>query len=148
MRDLMVLLLKFISCIVAFAIGLDLFFNATIVDILSFSLTVTLISYIIGDKIILPAYGNTLASLVDFILAYVSVWVFGNIYLNSVMQIAWGSVISAAIISIAEIFVHRYLLTHDHEDNRERSQERVRGRLAFGTEFAEENDIHDRDKRD
>ncbi|MGV3488154.1 MAG: YndM family protein [Tuberibacillus sp.] len=148
MRDSMVLLLKFVSCAIAFAIGLDVFFDATIVDILSFSLTVTIISYIIGDRIILPAYGNTLASLVDFIMAYLSVWIFGNFYLNSVMQIAWGSVISAAIISIAEIFVHRYLLTHDDEESRATDQERIRSRVAFGTEFAEENDLHNPNKKD
>jgi len=144
----MILLLKFISCAIAFAIGLDLFFDADIVDILSFGLTVTVISYIIGDRIILPAYGNTLATLVDFILTYIVVWVFGNIYLNSVMQIAWGSVISAAMISAAEVFVHHYLLTHHPEDDRSANEKRIRSKLAFGTEFAEDNDVLDKKKND
>ena len=54
MKHITVLLVKFISCIIAFAVGLDLFFDANIVDILSFSLFVTVVSYMLGDRIVLP----------------------------------------------------------------------------------------------
>jgi hypothetical protein len=139
MRVGLVFLTKWVTAVIAFTIGLDVFFNATVIDILSFSVTVTILSYIIGDRIIYPAYGNTLALWMDFIISYTSVWVFGNVYLNSAMQIAWGSVISAVIITLGEWFVHRYILS-DQVMPHERGKKL--GHLAFGTEFAEENDIH------
>lgn len=147
MRNFTILLIKFIAGIVAFAVGLDLFFNATIVDILTFSLLVTILSYIIGDRIILPAFGNASATMVDFIITYVSVWVFGTVLLNNVMQLAWGSVLSAIVIAFAEVFVHHYLLTHSPEV-KERRDEGFNPRLAFGTEFADENDIYNDDDDD
>ncbi|MFC3883922.1 YndM family protein [Bacillus songklensis] len=146
MKNTTVLLVKFISCIIAFAIGLDLFFDATIVDILSFSLVVTIISYILGDRIILPHFGNTTATVVDFLLTYMSVWIFGNILLDNYLQIAWGSILSAIVITAAEIFVHRYLLKRIPAGRtNERQQTSFNRRLAYGTEFAEEQDIRDKD---
>jgi hypothetical protein len=142
MRHFTILLVKFISCIVAFAIGLDLFFNATIVDIVTFSLTVTIISFMIGDRMVLPHFGNTSATMVDFIISYVSVWIFGTILLNNYMQLAWGSIISATIISFAEVFVHHYLLSHS-PTVREEARKTYNPRLAFGTEFAKENDMYE-----
>ena len=149
MRHLVTLLIKYISCVIAFAIGLDLFFNATYVDILTFSLVVTIVSFIIGDRIILPAFGNASATMVDFIITYFSVWIFGTVLLNNVMQLAWGSVLSAIIVSFAEAFVHRYLLAKSPEIKEERRQTMYNPKFAFSTEFVEENDAYDdKDKRD
>ncbi len=41
------------------------------------------------DKIILNRIGNTGAIMSDFLLTYLSVWIFGNILLDNYMQIAW-----------------------------------------------------------
>lgn len=40
-----ILLIKFIACLIAFAVGLDLFFDATYLDIFSFSLLTTIMSF-------------------------------------------------------------------------------------------------------
>jgi hypothetical protein len=148
MKHTAVLIMKFITCIIAFTIGLDLFFAATIVDILSFSLVVTIVSYIVGDRIILPRLGNTTATVVDFILTYMCVWIFGSVLLNNYLQIAWGSFLSAIVVTVAEIFVHRYLLHGTpNEQTDDVHQARFNPKLAYGTEFAEEQDINDRNKR-
>jgi hypothetical protein len=144
MKQTTVLLVKFLSCIIAFAIGLDLFFDATIADILSFSVVVTVFSYMLGDRIILPNFGNTAATVVDFILTYMSVWIFGSILLDNYLQIAWGSILSASIITAAEVFIHRYLLNFiSARRTNERRQPGFNRKLAYGTEFAEEQDIRD-----
>lgn len=144
MRPVTLLLVKFVSCMVAFAIGLDFFFDATIVDILSFSLAVTIISYI-GDKIILPRFGNRDTIVVDFIMTYMSVWIFGSVLLDNYVQIGWGSIIAATIIAISEAFVHRSILRHDSTEQRtEALQTGFNPNLAFDTEFAEEQDARDR----
>ncbi|MDM5188987.1 YndM family protein [Bacillus sp. DX4.1] len=148
MGNVTVLLIKFISCIIAFAIGLDLFFDATIVDVVSFSLFVTIVSYMFVDKIILDRIGNSAAIMADFLLTYLSVWIFGNILLGNHMQIAWGSILSAIIFTLSEVFVHRYSRSHTstHEQNRNAGINMNR-RLSYGTEFAEEQNILDKDKK-
>ncbi|MDQ0244712.1 hypothetical protein J2S09_002283 [Bacillus fengqiuensis] len=145
MKHTTVLLLKFIICVIAFAIALDLFFDATITDILSFSVFVTLVSYMLGDRIILPNFGNVPAAIVEFLLTYMSVWIFGSILLDNYLQIAWGSIISAILITGAEIFIHLYLLNYlAANQTKERPQIHFNRRLAYGTEFAEEQDIRDK----
>ncbi|MBM7703907.1 YndM family protein [Metabacillus iocasae] len=148
MKDLKVLMIKFIVCALAFTIGLDLFFDATIADILSFSLVVTAFTYLLGERIMLPYFGNVATTIVDFIIAYTSVWIFGTVLLHSYLQIAWGSIISATLITGAEVFVHRYVLTHAPEIRKKREKQKAlfNGKLAYGTEAAEEPDVHDKDK--
>jgi hypothetical protein len=137
-----VLIIKFVICLIAFGIGLDLFFAATMADILSFSVFVTLASYIIGDRFILPHFGQTVATGFDFVLTYASVWLFGNILLGGYLQIAWGSIISASILTVAEVFVHRYLINRISPPQGNESPETSFNRnLAYQTEFAEEPDM-------
>ena len=112
MNDFTVVLIKFISCIIAFSIGLALFFPATFVQIISFSLFVTIVSYMFVDKIILNRIGNTGAIMSDFLLTYLSVWIFGNILLDNYMQIAWGSILSAIVFTLSEVIVHRFSNSH------------------------------------
>jgi Protein of unknown function (DUF2512) len=145
MRHLTVLIIKFIACTIAFAIGLDLFFDANIVDVLSFSLTVTVASYLLGELIVLKHFNSTAATIADFLLAYMSVWIFGSIVLNDYMQIAWGSIISAVIITGAEVLVHRYLTSNDsaYQSNRDQAVG-LNPRMAYITEFAEDEELPDK----
>ncbi|MGF9966180.1 YndM family protein [Bacillus rhizoplanae] len=148
MNHITILLIKFVSCIIAFAIGLDFFFDATIVDIFSFSLFITIASYMLGDLIVLPRAGNTAAIMVDFLFTYMSVWVFGSVLLDNYMQIAWGSILSAIVVTVAEIFVHRYLhgrISTEHTS--ERKGVNFHRSLVYGTEFAEEQNVTDAKKR-
>lgn len=145
MKHASVLLIKFISCIIAFAIGLALFFDATIVDIVSFSLFVTIVSYMLGDRIILPRVGNTATAMVDFLLTYMSVWIFGSILLDNYMQIAWGSILSAIVVTVVEVFVHRYLLT-GISNRRTSEKQGIAFNRTLAYEFAEEQDIPDKHK--
>lgn len=144
MKQATILLIKFVTCVIAFGIGLDLFFDATIVDILSFSLFVTVVSYVVGELVILPQLGRRAAAVADFLLTYLSVWIFGSFLFESYVQVAWGSIISAVIVTGAEIFLH--LLVQDRESAptfTERRGVRIDSRLAFGTEMAEDENIKD-----
>jgi len=132
------LVLKFVTGLVAYAVGLDLFFSASWIDILSFSLTLTIISYFIGDKILLPRIGNANALVVDFFLSYAVVWLFGSVLFNSYRQIGWGSIISAIVITAGEFFVHRML--HSSVPQEGRTNNGATQKLAYGMEMAEENE--------
>ncbi|PLS18521.1 hypothetical protein CVD28_05110 [Bacillus sp. M6-12] len=148
MKNITVILIKFITCIVAFAIGLDLFFDATMADVLSFSAIVTVISYLVGDRFILPHFGNTAATMMDFLITYLSVWIFGSVLLDSYVQIGWGSIIAATIVTAAEVFVHRYLHSQENEKiTGERNQRGISTQMiSYGTEMAEELTSRDADK--
>ncbi|MDQ0223801.1 YndM family protein [Metabacillus niabensis] len=148
MNHLTILIIKFITCLIAFGLGLDLFFDATFVDIVSFSLFVTVASYVLGDRIILPQLGRRAAAVADFLLTYLSVWIFGSILLDNYVQIGWGSIISATIITVAEVFVHLFLqdrirttVQNDEKVGTEKKRTGFNPKLAFSTEFASDDDI-------
>ncbi|MGM0878362.1 MAG: YndM family protein [Bacillota bacterium] len=144
MRHTTVLLIKFVTCVIAFGIGLDLFFDATIVDILSFSLLITVVSYVVGELIILPQLGKRAAAVADFLLTYLSVWIFGSILLENYLQIAWGSIISAFIVTVAEVFIHLFLEDRLTASQTLKSRKPVFNPIpAYGTEFAKEEDFRD-----
>lgn len=138
MNQLLAIIVKFITGIIAYTLGLDLFFNATWVNILTFSLLMTIVTYLLGDKILLPRISNSHALLADFILTYMIVWIFGSVLLNNYLQIAWGSIISATIILIGEVIVHRILLSNIEASTE--PHERRTDRFAYSMEIAEEID--------
>jgi hypothetical protein len=141
MKHTIILLLKFVSCYLAFSIGLDLFFNADSIEIATFSLLLTIVSYLVGDRILLSRIGNGNTLVADFFLAYVSVWIFGPTVLNSYLQIAWGSIISAFIITGAEALIHMYILKSlriERKNNEQTAKQNPK--LAYGLEMAEEQE--------
>ncbi|HZH59843.1 MAG TPA: YndM family protein [Metabacillus sp.] len=144
MKHATLLLIKFITCFIAFGIGLDLFFDANIVDILSFSFFVTSVSYVLGELVILPQLGKRAAAVADFLLSYLSVWIFGSILFENYLQIAWGSIISAVIITGAEIIIHLFIQDpKEHTTFINKRNSVFNSNLAYGTEMAEEEKIKD-----
>lgn len=135
MNQMTILLIKFITSLVAFSIGLDLFFDATIVDIVSFSFLVTVVSYAIGDRIVLPRVGRTNALVTDFFLTYTMVWIFGSVILENYIQIGWGSLLSAFLITGGEYFVHRSLLKDNEETY---TQKAFNPKMSYVMEMSEE----------
>jgi hypothetical protein len=143
-KNAVILAIKFLSCIIAFSVGLDLFFQASFLEIISFSLFAVIVSYIFGDLILLPRLGNKAALAFDFLITYISVWVFGNIVLQNYLQIAWGSIISAVIVLGAEVFVHRHILSPSSGTGNVQDKKAVYSRrLSYETEFAEEPEFKD-----
>lgn len=140
--DLRIILLKLITSLIIFTIAFDLFFESGATEIWSFSILVTLVSYFIGDKIILPRVGNRAAAVIDFFMVYAIVWIFGNLLLHSYEQIAWGSIIAATLIGISEVAVHLFLKGRENQSilTEDKKHLRTSPKLAFGTEFAEESD--------
>jgi hypothetical protein len=143
LKNIYVLLIKFVASLIVFWISLDLFFEATLVDIVSFSLLLTVVSYFIGDRILLPRIGKMNALVTDFFLAYLIVWVFGGLLFESYLQVAWGSIISAVLIAGSEVFVHSYIVKNVQHEVSEKPRS-FNGNFAY--EFAEEQDPDPREK--
>ncbi|WP_066367654.1 DUF2512 family protein [Neobacillus fumarioli] len=136
MNNVLVFIVKFVTCMIAYAVGLDLFFKAAWTDVVWFSVLTTIVSFIAGDMILLSRIGNRNALIADFLLSYMVVWIFGSVLLHNYMQIAWGSIISAIIITAGEMIVHRML----YNSNYTHSKGGVSKRFAYGMEISEEND--------
>lgn len=145
MNHFTALLLKLVTAVIAYAIALDLFFDATWVDVITFSLLVTILSYLIGDMILLPIIGNTKALIADFLLSYMVVWIFGSVLLNNYIQIGWGSIISAILITVSEIFIHRIFLTNANQLSL-KQQKFTADQLAYHMETSQEFDPRKNDK--
>ncbi|WNF37428.1 YndM family protein [Bacillaceae bacterium IKA-2] len=137
MKHLNVLLIKFVASIFIFWISLGLLFNASFAVIISFSLLVTIISYFIGDQIILPRIGKKNTVVADFFLIYILVWVFGGVLFHSYLMIGWGSIISATLFAGSEVFVHSYILKNINPIVPEKQSS---FNQSFAFEFAKEQD--------
>jgi hypothetical protein len=71
------------------------------------SLFLTMVSYALGDLVILPRSNNTFASLTDFILTFSLLWVACTIFYQPYRLS--GLFLTAFAISVAEFFFHDYL---------------------------------------
>ncbi|GAF12973.1 integral membrane protein [Bacillus sp. JCM 19046] len=145
MKHGITLLIKLVVSLFAFSIGFLFFTEATYVDVITFALLTVIVSYVAIDLIVLPRFGNRTALVSDFVLTYFTVWVFGSVLFHNYMLIAWGSIISASVITFSEVFVHRYVLKNVSET---RSRRQPRTRFAFDTEFAEEDTIDSTTKKE
>ncbi|AKN31591.1 hypothetical protein Ccar_12240 [Clostridium carboxidivorans P7] len=108
MRHVVALLIKFVMVAVVLEIIFSILTTLTFSSILYIAAAVTIIAYIIGDLLILPASNNTIASMADVALALATMYMFN--YIWSTTQIHFVSaLIAAVIISTGEWFFHKYV---------------------------------------
>jgi hypothetical protein len=144
MKHLKALTIKFIMVTAMLTIVLGLFYGVNFGDILMLSVIVTAAAYLIGDLFILPQFGNTTATIADFGLAFIAIWLFGANIIEEAIPIVTASLLSAAAISIGEWFFHKYMKNQIlKEDTATATTNRNMQQEAVGTEFAEETDAQD-----
>lgn len=81
----------------------------TTAQLLTVSLILTVVAYILGDRIILPAAGNMVAVVADAMIAAAVLWLASALWPG--MYLRWGAIgLSALVIGVAEFFFHRYLI--------------------------------------
>ncbi|WLD94648.1 YndM family protein [Alkalihalobacillus sp. AL-G] len=140
MKHLRALLIKFIMVTAVLYIVLGLVYGVTFGDILGISLFVTVAAYLIGDLFILPRYGNAVATLADFGLAYLGIWLVGGAFIEVDFPLGLASFYATIGIVVGEWFFHKYMLSQILPDeDPDRNRELV-PRERFVTEFAEEPD--------
>ncbi|GGN95114.1 DUF2512 family protein [Saccharibacillus kuerlensis] len=90
-------------------IGLTMWFGeASFMSALIVTLILGALAYVIGDMFILPAAGNTVATLADAALSYVVLWAASE-------MLGWGLsffelFVIALVVGIFEFFFHVWLL--------------------------------------
>ena len=134
MKHMKNLAIKFISILAVLFIILGIFYDMSFGNVLSISVVLTLASYLIGDLLIFRKTNNTMATIADFALAFLVIWLMGEnlTYGDSLIMPA---LIAAAGIALFETFFHKYVARQIDEasDHQNRSTN-----LRYQTEASSE----------
>ncbi|MDU0812696.1 hypothetical protein CHH79_00345 [Bacillus siamensis] len=90
-------------------IVLDLMYQVTFLNVLFITLILSLVTYFLGDCMILPRTSNFTAVAADFGISFIILWIFLMNIGGFNVSPAAASVISAFCLSVFEAFFHRYL---------------------------------------
>lgn len=115
----MAIILKFIVVLVLLEIILSLMTALSVAQILVISAVVTIISYVIGDLLILAVSSNTVATLSDAVLAFLSIWLFNYVPYYGGITVG-DAVVCAVVLGVVEIFFHKYVARAIFPNRRER----------------------------
>ena len=128
-------ILKFIATFILLFVILGIFYGMSFGMVFFISLSLAAASYAIGDFIILPRTNNTIATIADFIMAFLIIWAF-SISLTLRENIVIMSLVAAVGVALCEIIFHRYMANRiitNMKTHRARP-----GTLQFQTEASEE----------
>ncbi len=117
MKHIYALLIKFIMVTVVLQVILSVFSGLAFTNILYISIAVTVLTYIIGDLLILPVSNNNVATLADAGLTLITIYMFN--FLWNIRLIAFSdALISATIIAVGEWFLHKYFTDNVFQKHR------------------------------
>lgn len=140
MDHLKILGIKFIAIAFTVIAIFGVFNDIPIGTLLGISLLTTVISYLIGDLFLLRKFGNVIATIADFGLAFVSLWVLSAMFIGvGGYPIETISLLAAFFIACVEPFIHGYIVNRIPLETRK--DRRTLNQLQ--TEFAEESDAQD-----
>jgi hypothetical protein len=110
LKHILALIIKFVLvAIVVFSI-FSSFENVTLANGIFVSILITGIAYVIGDLMILRRFGNLTATLADFALAFLALFLYG-VFLDLPIGHAGNAAgFSALFIAFGEAFIHYYLI--------------------------------------
>src|SRR5690625_3534318 len=109
MEHVKALIIKFIMCTAALWIVLSLFYGVSFGYVVWISLVLTVLSYSVGDLLILPNAGNAVATLADFGLTFLVVWLMGAYLFDPATPAALSAFFSAILIAVGEWLFHNYM---------------------------------------
>jgi len=136
MKHLKALAIKFISSLVLLYVILGLFYGMEFGNVFLISLVLGIVSYLIGDLLILPRTNNTVATLADFGLALFFIWFMSENFTRG-DNLFTVSLLAALAVTLFEYFFHKYVSRNvTKEDNQERLNSSTN--LRFQTEASEE----------
>ncbi|MBT2641297.1 YndM family protein [Bacillus sp. ISL-41] len=134
MKHLRALAVKSLASLVLLYVILGLMYDMSFTNVFLISLVLGLASYVIGDLFLLPKTNNTIATLADFGLAFMIIWILGE-SLTYGESLLIASLISAAGIALFEYFFHKYVAGNVLEDG---GRDYQNTNYRYQTEAAEE----------
>lgn len=112
------LAIKFIMTFLASWVAISLIASNSWTWALLVAIIGTAVNYILGDKMILPRYGNMVAAVSDGILSLVLLWLVDLISVDLRLN-GTAYITMAVIIIVGEYFFHRYLIDSGIVEGRE-----------------------------
>ena len=146
MKHIKAFAIKFISTLVLLYVILGMFYDMSFGNVFLITLVLGAVAYIFGDMLILSKTNNTIATLADFGLAFLLIWLMGE-SLTFGDSLIVPALLSAAGLALFEIFFHKYLANNvfiSREDGYYQT-----GTLKYQTEASEEltlGEIEERNK--
>ncbi len=137
MKHVKALAIKFVSCLVLLSLVLGGLYGISFGDIFTISLVLGVASYVIGDLIILPRTNNTVATIADFGMALLVIYVLCD-NLTPLENLFVPSLIAAAGTALFEYFFHKYVYNTVLSSNDRERQRPLQGNLQYQTETSEE----------
>lgn len=101
--------MKFVMTLAVLFIFLSLFNNVSMAHILALSLIISIVGFLLGDLVILPAFENWGATITDFFLVVITVRLYGMIFFVQYLPSLATVGLIALILSVGEVFLHIYI---------------------------------------
>ncbi|MBT2724679.1 YndM family protein [Bacillus sp. ISL-46] len=137
MRHILRIAMKFIAAVVVLGIIDALGYDLGASDILGISAVLAIVSYVVGDLFILRVTNNTVATIADFALAFVILYLMiDNMTIED--DVLSASLIGSIAITAFEIFFHRLLGREHGKQASNQRQTMQTGRPQFQTEASSE----------
>ncbi|MED5047091.1 YndM family protein [Bacillus siamensis] len=129
-------------------IVLDLMYQVTFLNVLFITLILSLVTYFLGDCMILPRTSNFTAVAADFGISFIILWIFLMNIGGFNVSPAAASVISAFCLSVFEAFFHRYLqqfvLPEDYQGETGTDSTQLRYQTEASEELMPEKDSEEK----
>ncbi|MGG1574505.1 YndM family protein [Fictibacillus sp. NRS-1165] len=137
MRHILRIVMKFIAAAVVLGIIDALGYDLGASDILGISAVLAIVSYVVGDLFFLRVTNNTVATIADFALAFVILYLMiDNMTIED--DVFSASLIGSIAITAFEIFFHRLLGREPGKQASNQRQTMQTGRPQFQTEASSE----------
>lgn len=102
------LLFKLVATFLASWIIFGMFLDNPMTYVLILSVLATIINYLLGDLVMLPKFGNLVASIGDGVLGALTAYIIGLLAVSFNTTIA-TLLLFAVVVAVFEYFFHRYL---------------------------------------
>ncbi|MBM7553120.1 YndM family protein [Thalassobacillus pellis] len=133
MEHMKLLAIKFVMTLAVLLVILGLGYDMAFRNVFLITVVLGLLSYVIGDRMILPRTNNTMASVADFGLAFVVIYFMGDA-LTFGGDLFTATIISSAAVTIAEYFFHKKVASTFDDEHVERGARN----MEVSTETSEE----------
>ncbi|GGF26707.1 hypothetical protein GCM10010954_27190 [Halobacillus andaensis] len=134
---------KFIGCLALLFLFLGIGYGLSFGNVFLVALVLSAVSYFIGDMMILRKTNNLMATLSDFVLAFVVIYFMVDA-LTVGGELFTAALLSAVAVAVFEYIFHKYVATsgiYEAEDKTER-------KLNLSTEASEELFPYDKKEKD
>ena len=110
------LAIKFVMTFIVAAIAFYFMERNAWIWILAVSIVVTAVNYLIGDLVVLPSYGNIVASIGDGVMAGLVAYIMSLLFTTFDLTIT-AILTFGVLIAVGEYLFHQYLVKSDEVES-------------------------------